>query len=63
MYTTVGNWTSKGLDCCDHEHETRDEAQRCLLEHQKAMRLVNKVSTRQIIAIESLAELDDSRPV
>jgi len=57
MFITVGKFTSKGLDCCEHEHETRDEAQECLLEHQAEMRKQNKVSDRRIAEVDSLDEI------
>ena len=56
MFTTLGN---KAVDCCEHEHETRDEAQLCLLEHHKLMRLIGKVSTRQVVELDSMEEIED----
>lgn len=63
MYTTAGRWTTKGLDCCGHEHDTRDEAQKCLLQHQNDMRKAGKLSSREIVEVESLDELYDNQPL
>lgn len=57
MYSCVGARSNNTIDCCGHEHETRDEAQLCLLEHQKEMRHQNKISTRQIVEIDSLDQV------
>lgn len=57
MFTTVGKRSATSIDCCDHEHETRDEAQKCLLAHQNEMRRANRTSNRQIIEVDSLDEL------
>lgn len=56
MFTTIGNRFS---DCCQHEHETRDEAQRCLVLHQNEMRKALKISKRQIVEFESWDEIEE----
>lgn len=63
MYTTVGRRSTLGIDCCDHEHETHDEAQRCLLDHQNEMRKAKKVSTRMIIEVESIEQVYEESEV
>lgn len=54
MFTTVGLITETAVDCCDHEHGTRDEAQECLLKHSGEMRKSGRVSLRQVVEVESL---------
>lgn len=60
MYTTFGWISSTRYDCCEHEHGTRDEAQRCLVAHQLELRRAGKVSKRQVVEAESLDELLDA---
>jgi hypothetical protein len=59
MWTTVGIRGSNTVDCCNHEHESRDEAQKCLIEHQAEMRRLNKKSVRQIAEADSLDQIAD----
>jgi hypothetical protein len=63
MYTTVGKRSSRSIDCCDHEHESRDDAQRCLLSHQNEMRRAGNVSHREIIEVETLDEVYDNAEI
>lgn len=56
MYVTVGlkdGW-------CEHEHENRTEAEKCLLEHQKTCRKKNKISDRIVTEVDSVEELMDA---
>lgn len=63
MFTTVGIRKGTGIDCCDHEHDTRDEAQLCLMQHQNEMRKAAKVSTRTIVEVDSLDTLYEESEV
>lgn len=60
MFTTIGR---KITDCCNHEHVTRDEAQKCLLQHQNEMRKQGKVSNRSIIEFETWEEVEEEYTV
>jgi hypothetical protein len=44
---------------CQHLHENRDLAQKCLLEHQAECRKNGKVSDRVILEVESLEDVSD----
>jgi hypothetical protein len=59
MYTTAGLRGHK-VDTCGHEHETHDEAQRCLVVHQQEMRKAGKMSVRQIVDADTLTDMYDS---
>lgn len=56
MFTTVG---TRITDCCDHEHDSRDDAQKCLVEHQNEMRRGGRLSKRRVIEFESWDELEE----
>lgn len=56
MFTTAERRGAR-IDCCDHEHLTRDEAQTCLVKHQNECRKDGKLSKRQVIEVDSLDEL------
>ena len=49
FFTTIG----RQGDYCRHQHESLDEAQNCLVSHQRLQRARNKVSERQIIEVDA----------
>lgn len=58
MYTTLG-FKGRNIDCCDHEHETIEEAQKCLVAYQNELRKLGQVTNRKIMEVESLSSMYD----
>lgn len=55
MFVNVG----KGNDHCPHEHETWDDAQKCLTEYTQELRKLGKVCDRIIVETDSIEQLED----
>lgn len=54
MFITIGS-----KEHCDHEHETFDDAQKCLKEYQEVLKGKNRTSDRIILEVASLYEADE----
>lgn len=54
MFITIGRKSH-----CNHEHETYEEAQKCVGKHISTLRAQNKISDRVIVEVDSLEEADE----